>query len=89
MDTNSIKDISIVLNSEVLQTFATEEKFCHVLASVYAFYFLLKLPYPASHELLLGFFHEVLFEQHSIQFEKKRSRTYISFLDTLLQRLKQ
>ena len=79
-----VEHIWIVNKSYILQEFEPSEKFTNILICLLAYYTVLDIQYHISHEILFGFFHEVIEIEQPVFFENKKGIAYSKFLDCVI-----
>jgi hypothetical protein len=80
---NKKDSILIVQNQTIINTFEKEESFTNILLYLYAFYFLLNIPYPEKFKIVFGFFHEALKIDQAVYFAKNKTLTYLQTISKL------
>ena len=74
----------IVSSSSVWQSYDPTTSLLDVITHIYAYYFLLPIPYPECFEVILGFIHEALEIKFPVSLTKKKSIKYVNTLRELL-----
>jgi hypothetical protein len=84
-----IDSMLIVKSQTILTSFEKEESFSKILVYLFAFYFVLNIPYPENFEVVFGFFHEALSIEQPVHFKNTKTKTYSRLLVNLQKSLKQ
>ena len=80
----AISKFYIASNESVWQSYDSTVSLLDIIIHIYAYYFLLPVPYPECFEVILGFLHEALELKFPVCLTKKKSIKYVNTLRELL-----